>query len=459
MARRSWSVSREHFARTGVSPARLRELARAFAGAPSAAAYGRTGSCLGRYGTLVAFLLDAINAVSGNLDRPGGAVFGHSAVALDKVGRRLGLGSYGERRSRLGDFPDVLGNMPASLIAQEIETPGEGQLRALIVSAGNPVLSVPNGDALSAALPKLDLLVSLDLYVNETGRQADYILPTTTFLERDDAAIALLSFYTAPFVQHTEAVAEPAGEAREEWRILDQFARALGLTASASAAGRLAGRLGLRLSPRALLDLLLRAGPDGDYFGLRRGGLSLRRLMRSPHGVRLSEYVPTGVLRKRVVGNGGRVQLAPAPIAQEIARLVAEPRQSDQFPLRLIGLRELRSHNSWMHNSPKLMSARVQPALRIHPRDAGARGLEEGARASVQSPSGTIVVPVKLSDEVMEGVVSMPHGWGHQGGWQIANAAGGANVNALASTAPEDLEPLAGMAHLNGIPVEVQAAS
>ncbi|MGI8559214.1 MAG: molybdopterin-containing oxidoreductase family protein [Solirubrobacteraceae bacterium] len=444
--------------RTGVAAARTRELARDFAGARSAAAYGRTGSCLGRFGTLVAFLLDAINAVSGNLDRPGGAVFGHSAVALEKLGRRLGLDSYDERRSRIGGFPDVLGNMPAALIAQEIDTPGEGQLRALVVSAGNPVLSVPDGVDLSRALSKLDLLISLDLYVNETGRQADYILPTTTFLERDDVPVALLSFYTAPFVQYTEAVVAPAGEAREEWQILNSIAGALGLTASASGAARLAGRFGLRASPRTLLDLLLRVGPDGDRFGLRRGGLSLRRLNRAPHGVRLSEYVPTGVQRKRVVHRGGRVQLAPEPIAAEVRRLAADRPPSAQFPLRLIGLRELRSHNSWMHNSPKLMRARTEPALRIHPRDAGARNLADGARATIVSPSGTISVPVKLSDDMMEGVVAMPHGWGHRGGWQIANAAGGANVNDLTSTALADLEPLAGMAHLNGVPVQVQGA-
>src|SRR5436309_9010845 len=197
---------------TGIAAVDVRALARDFATAPAAAAYGRTGSCLGRFGTLVAFLLDALNAVTGNLDRPGGAVFGRPAIAIDEVAERFGLASYGQVRSRFGGFPDVLGNLPASLLPREIETSGERQLHALMVSAGNPVLSVPDGAALARALGKLDLLVSLDFYVNETNRHADYILPTTTWLERDDTPVAFLGFYTTPFVQHSDPVVAPAGE-------------------------------------------------------------------------------------------------------------------------------------------------------------------------------------------------------------------------------------------------------
>src|SRR3954451_2383955 len=207
-------------ARTGVPAEAARKLARDLAAAPSAAVYGRTGSCLGRHGTLVAFLLDALNLATGNLDRPGGAVFGRPAVALDDVGERTGLDSYDRTRSRLGDFPDVLGAMPASLMAREITTPGPGQLRALFVSAGNPALSVPDGGALEAALAELDLMVSIDLYVNETNRHADYVLPAATFLEREDMPIAFLGFYTTPFVQWTEPVVEPRGEARDDWQII-----------------------------------------------------------------------------------------------------------------------------------------------------------------------------------------------------------------------------------------------
>src|SRR5215211_3522911 len=212
-------------ARTGIDAEAIAQLARDFAAAGAAAAYGRTGSCLGRFGTLVAFLLDALNAVTGNLDAPGGAVFGRPAIALDDVGHRFGLDTYGKLRSRFGDFPDVLGNLPASLMPREIETPGDSQLRALFVSAGNPVLSVPDGDALERALGKLDLFVSLDFYVNETNKHADYVLPSTTYLERDDLPLAFLGFHVPPFIHYSDPVVQPRGEAREEWQIIDAMSR------------------------------------------------------------------------------------------------------------------------------------------------------------------------------------------------------------------------------------------
>jgi anaerobic selenocysteine-containing dehydrogenase len=445
-------------AHTGVPAATARSLARDFAVAESAAAYGRTGSCLGRHGTVVAFLLDALNAVTGNLDRPGGAVFGRPSIALDDVGERIGIDTYGKHRSRIGDFPDVLGNMPASVLPQEIETPGDGQLRALFVSAGNPVLSVPDGEALERAFGKLDLLVSLDFYVNETNRHADYVLPTTTFLERDDTPVAFLGFYTTPFVQHSDAVVAPAGEAREEWEIVEDLARPLGITPSSVRELRLLGRLGIRVSPQRLLDLLLRTGPDGDWFGLRPRGLRLSKLRRKPHGIVLAEHVATGVLRRKIRHRGKRLDLAPRAIVAEVEGLAAAAvaASDERFPLRLIGLRELRSHNSWMHNSPLLLRGGRTHSARVHPADAAAVGVADGDTACITSKSGSIELPVKVTDEMTPGTVAVPHGWGHRGGWRLANErAGGVNVNALASGAPEDLERLAGMAFLNGIPVRL----
>src|SRR3954470_6816647 len=309
--------------RTGVPADVVRALARDFAAADGAVAYGRTGSCLGRNGTVVAFLIDALNAVTGNLDRPGGAVFGRPAIALDDVGQRTGLDTYGKTRSRIGDFPDVLGNMPASVIPQEIETAGDGQLRALFVSAGNPVLSVPDGEAMERALGKLDLLVSLDLYVNETNRHADYVLPTTTFLERDDTPLAFLGFYTTPFVQHSDPVVEPAGESREEWEIVEDLARPLGIVPSSLAPLRALGRLGIRVKPQRLLDLLLRTGPEGDLLGLRPRGLSLRKLRSRPHGIVLAEHVATGVLRRKIRHRDRRLHLAPAEIVAELHEMAS----------------------------------------------------------------------------------------------------------------------------------------
>src|SRR5215211_7518601 len=445
-------------ARTGIDAEAIAQLARDFAAADAAAAYGRTGSCLGRFGTLVAFLLDALNAVTGNLDAPGGAVFGRPAIALDDVGHRFGLDTYGKLRSRFGDFPDVLGNLPASLMPREIETPGDSQLRALFVSAGNPVLSVPDGDALERALGKLDLLVSLDFYVNETNRHADYVLPATTFLERDDVPVAFLGFFSQPFIQATEPVVAPAGEAREEWEVIDDLAKALGVQPYSVPPLRALARAGVRLTPQRLVDLMLRTGPAGDLFGLRRGGLSLAKLRKRPHGVVLGDAIPTGVLRGRIRHRDHRLQLAPADIEAEVRRMESANGADPAFPLRLIGMRELRSHNSWMHNSPLLMRGGRTHALRVHPDDAAALGLEEGDEARVESKSGAVVVAVKVTDEMTPGTVALPHGWGHRGGWRLANEHPGANVNLLASAEPEDLERLAGMAFLNGIPVRLEPA-
>ncbi len=364
-------------ARTGIAPETVRALARDLAGADAAAVYGRTGSCLGRHGTLVSFLLDALNTVTGNLDREGGAIFGTGPIQLEDLLHRIGADSYGTTRSRIGGFPDVLGQLPASVMAREITTPGPGQIRALIVSSGNPVLSVPNGDELERALPQLDLMVAIDLYVSDTARHADYVLPATTFLEREDFPSAFLTFSTTPFVQWSDPVVPPRGEARQEWEIIDALSRRMGITPASAWPLRALGRLGLRISPRRLVDLGLRLGPRGDLFGLRRGGLSIGRLRRHPHGIQLADRHPVGVLHRKVFHPDRRVHLYAPEIADEVGALLAEDGDTD-YPLRLIGLRELRSHNSWMHNVEKLMGAERAHTARIHPDDAAAAGIDDG---------------------------------------------------------------------------------
>jgi anaerobic selenocysteine-containing dehydrogenase len=430
---------------TGIPAQDIVALARDLAAAPHAAVYGRTGSCLGRFGTLVAFLMDAVNVVTGNLDRRGGAVFGLPAISLDELAEKTGLDTYGVRHSRVGGFPDVLGAMPATLIPREITTPGEGALRALLVSAGNPVLSVPDATSMRAALGQLDLMVSIDLYVTETNQVAAYSLPATSFLEREDLPLALMAFARTPYVQWTEAIVEPAGEARQEWEIIEAIAERMGITPSTDRALRALGHIGIKLSPRRMADVLLRTGRHGDLFGLRRSGprLTLAKVAAQPHGIQLADELPTGILRDKVRHGDRRVHLDPPAIGGEVERLLADGRTPADpgYPMLLIGLRELRSHN----------------AARVHPDDADALGVADGGAVRIVSKDGVIQIAVRITDEVTRGVVAVPHGWGHHGGWQVANGAGGVNVNVLAGSGPEDLEPLAGMAFLNGIRVRLEA--
>ena len=260
-------------------------------------------------------------------------------------------------------------------MAKEITTPGEGQIRAMFFSAGNPVLSVPNGDELEAAIGELELSVSIDLYLSDTARHCDFVLPATTMYEREDFPLPFLALFSTPFIQMTEAVVEPRGEARQEWEVIDEIAsrdrrRAL----ERRCAARLLGKVGIKFSPRRLVDLLLRIGPKGDLFGLRRGGLNLDKLAENPHGIVLAEHLAPDVIGKQIRHRSGKVRLDPPEILEDAERLAARNGHDPDFPLRLIGLRELRSHNSWMHNAPLLMRGGRTHSARVHPDDAQAVG-------------------------------------------------------------------------------------
>lgn len=454
-------------ARTGVGAPTVRAVARDFATSRTAVAYGRTGACLGNHGTLVSFLIDALNVVTGNLDRPGGALMSHQVIPVEDMGERQGAFSYNTKRSRIGDFPDVFGSFPAALMAEEITTPGEGQLKALFVFAGNPVLSVPNSVALEDALGRLDLMVSLDLYVNETNQHADYILPATTFLERDDLPMAYAACCPTVFIQSTEAVLEPSGQARPEWEVFSELAARMKLSMLATGPLQRLNpvlcwleRRGLRMTPRRMMDLLLRIGPYGDRFGLRRNGLNPRRLRENPHGIVLAEHAPHGVLGEVVMHDGGKVCLDPPEIVGEVERLGRVAGTSDRYPLLVIGLRELRSQNTWMHNSPTLMKGNRRQRARVNAADAAAAGVVTGDVAKVVSATGSVELEIVVTDEVQSGTIAIPQGWGHRGGgWRLANSNPGVNVNELTSSRPEDLEALAGMSVLNGVAVRLEAVN
>jgi anaerobic selenocysteine-containing dehydrogenase len=455
-------------ARTGIDPDNVRALARDLARTRRAAVYGRVGTSTGENGTLTTYLLDAVNLVAGNLDQPGGSMFGRFGMpgerwAMKAIGALLRT-SYTRRRSRIGGFPSVLLSEPAGVMAKEITTPGRGQVRALFVSAGNPVLSVPNGDELEEALHGLELMVGVDLYVNETLAHCDYVLPAATMYERDDFPLPFQTLQPTPFRQATEAVVAPAGQARAEWEMIDDLTRRMwrrtpGLIALAAARKALA-LFGVRLTPRLLVDPVIRLGEGGDLFGLRRGGLTFSRLAAAhPHGKVLAPNLRDGVLRKVTVYRGGRVRLRHDEIAAEVASL-SRRQVPDGYPMRLIGMRETRSENSWMHNAPMLMRGDRIQAARMHVDDAAAANIVDGDRVRIASLHGEIELPVIVTKDIVAGVVAVPHGWGHKGtgGWRVANGAGGANVNQLMSTAPADLEKLAGMARLTGVPVRVERA-
>jgi anaerobic selenocysteine-containing dehydrogenase len=434
-------------AATGISAPTVRDLARRFAAADGAVAYGRVGVSTQSFGGLCSWLVNVLNLVTGNLDRPGGALFARPAADVVALAARIGQrGSFARRRSRVRGLPEFGGELPVATLADELETPGEGQVRALVTVAGNPVLSGPNGSRLDRALQGLEFMVSVDFYLNETTRHAHLILPPTFALERDHYDLVFHALAVRNTAKYSPALfAKPAG-ARHDWEILLELATRL-----EALRGRrlraLATRLALRrLGPTGIVAWLLRRGPYR--------GLTLRRLRRSPHGIDLGPLEPC--LPARLGTPDHRIRLAPPVFLEDLARLGAE---GPPPALALIGRRHLRSNNSWMHNSERLVKGPERCTLLMHPEDASARGLAHGQRVAVSSRVGTVEVPLEVSDAMRPGVVSLPHGYGHdRRGVRlgIAAAHAGASVNDLNDDARVDA--LCGTAAFSGTPVEVVAA-
>jgi anaerobic selenocysteine-containing dehydrogenase len=326
------------------------------------------------------------------------------------------------------------------------------------------VLSVPDGNEIESALSGLELMVGLDLYVTETTARCDYVLPVKTMYERDDFALTFQTFQATPFRQATEAVVAPAGQARTEWDIIGDLIERMGRRTPVFAALWLARKLtrvfGRPFTPRPLVDAMIRMSAGGNRFGLHRGGLTFRLLTEQhPHGVVVAPHIRTGVLREVVAYRRGRVRLEHDDITTEIARLSRRSTPED-YPMRVIGMREPRSENSWLHNAPLLMRGNRIHRVLMHRDDATRRKISDGDTIAVRSPFGQIALPVSLTADIVPGTIAVPHGWGHKGtgAWQLANRAGGANVNQLMSSDPNDVEALAGMSWLTGVPVEVEVA-
>ncbi len=444
---------------TGIAAAEIRTLAREFAGAAAAACHGRVGTSTQGFGSLCQWLIQVLHVLTGNLDRPGGAMF--TAPAFDLVSRTQGTsqaGHYDRRRTRVRGLPEFGGEFPVAALAEEMDTPGKGQVRALITSAGNPVLSTPNGTRLERALGGLEFMASIDFYINETTRHANIILPPTFALERDhyDLVFHLLAIRNT--AKYSLPLFEPPPGTRHDWQILDDIATRLGVHDPKRRPG-IGERLRARwLTPRRTLALGLRFGPRGAGWNPLSNGLCLSRLARLPHGIDLG---PLESCLPARLGAGKRIQLAPGPFVADVERLARQlsgPRTGPS--LQLIGRRDLRSNNSWMHNSHRLVKGPNRCTLLIHPTDALQLGVADGTLVRVRSRAGAIAVAAEVSDAVMPGVVSLPHGWGHdRPGTQqaIASAHAGASINDL--TDELAIDTVSGNAAFSGVAVTVESTA
>jgi anaerobic selenocysteine-containing dehydrogenase len=470
--------------RTRIAPEVTRRIASELAGAPSAAVYGRIGTHTVRFGTVASWLADVLNVITANLDRPGGAMFPAPAHDRRPAGRASGGRGFrtGRWRSRVSERPEALGELPSGVLAEEIEAPGADRIRALVTVAGNPVRSIQESERLDAALASLDFMVSIDIYVNETTRHADVILPPPAPLEKSHYDLAFTGFSVRNVVNYSPAIIETG--APQEWeiyarlalvaagadptappsQITDLLAEGIisqrrpkpdtdvdaneGPSGAADLDAAIAESEGLA-GPERLLALMLRTGPYR---------LSWSEVSSSPHGIDLGALAPRlpEVLRTA----DGRVDLVPEPIAADVERLAESLTSDDDGGLLLIGRRDLRSNNSWMHNLEVLVKGRPRCTLQVHPDDACALGLLDGGTATVSSKVGSLAVPVEVTDIVCPGTVSLPHGWGHGvEGTRMAVAARYAGMNTNALTDAAVLDPLSGNAQLNAIPVTVTATN
>jgi anaerobic selenocysteine-containing dehydrogenase len=468
---------------TGIDAATIRRLARQFAGAERAACYGRIGTCTQEFGTLASWLVDAVNTLTGNLDRPGGALFTRPATSPRVRRPRSGRIPYGRWQSSVRGRPEALGELPVATFSEEIDSAGDAPIRALVTLAGNPVLSTPNGARLARALEGLDFMVSIDIYLNETTRFADLILPPTSPLEHSNYDVAFSALSVRNVAKFSPRVLDPPEDALDQWQILCELAGRVNgvgadaiddLVLDALLGGAVGGAesscpdvspaearalLGEARGPERILDLLLRAGPYGDRFDAARDGLSLERLEAAEHGIDLGPLEPR--IPEVLDTASGRVELAPELIVADVARLRGRLRQGPSADgMLLVGRRHIRSNNSWMHNVRALAKGRDRCTLLVHPDDARRLGLAHGGRARVRSRVGDLTAPVVVSDEMMPGVVSLPHGFGHDAeGARLGIArslARGVNSNLL--TDEDAIDELSGNSVLNGIPVQVAPA-
>ncbi len=469
---------------TGVPAETITRIAREVAGAKTAAVYARIGTCTAEFGTLAQWLVDVINVLTGNVDRPGGVMFATPAIGRMRRSRPYRTGRWS---SRVRGLPEANGELPVATLADEITTPGEGQVRAVVTVAGNPVLSAPSGDRIGRALSEVEFMVSVDRYLNETTRHANVVLPPPTTLQSPHYDFALLGFAVRNYARYSPP-ALPLEDGRpSEAEIMARLAMiALGQTGDPALADELVigttlqkavatsgspvegrdvaelraelrGNTGAELR----LDMMLRLGPYGEWNGgtLSNGTapqaprLSLQTLLDNPHGIDLGPLQPQ--LEERLSTESRQIELAPQQLVDDVARL-REYIARTQPEILLIGRRQLRSNNSWMHNVSTLVGGSNTCTLHIHPDDVDRLGLSD--HAVVKSAAGEVIVPLEPTDAIMPGVVSLPHGWGHAKSTQaVASANAGVNANEL--TDDSRIDVLSGNAVFNGVPVTVSPAT
>ncbi|OBG63915.1 molybdopterin dinucleotide-binding protein [Mycobacterium sp. E3298] len=460
---------------TGIAEDRIRRLARELARTERSVVYGRIGLCNQEFGSLASWLVDVVNILTGHFDVPGGAMFpkpaAWSITTQPLPGLEGGLPEFGRWHTRVRGAKEVLGQAPVSCMAEEIATPGDGQLKALITVAGNPVLSTPGGDKLDEVLPMLEAMISVDLWLNETTRHADVILPGLSPLEQPHHDDLILLFAIHSIANYSPPVFDP-GDRPHEWEIL---IRLTGLCAGTPAEdvdvatiddgffdylaftqgldGAEIRKLYEHGGPERMLDLTLRTGPFGDQYGKNPGGLTLDLLKANPNGIDFGPMVPQ---LPDILGTPDKkIRLAPQYLLDDLPRLAARMERPAE-PLVLVSRRHLRSNNTWLHNVPALMKGKDRCTLLIHPDDAARCGVTDNDVVTVKSAAGEIKVPVEVTEAIKPGVVSMPHGWGHgKPGTRmaVANGSPGANTNVLSP--PTFIDEPSGNGALNGIPVTI----
>jgi anaerobic selenocysteine-containing dehydrogenase len=467
--------------RCGIDATTIRSLARTLATTPRAAVYGRIGTCTQQYGTLASWLIDILNTLTGHLDAPGGAMFAKSAAFATNTAGKPGIGkgvATGRHHARVSGAPEVYGELPITCLSEEIETPGQGQIKALFSVATNPVLSSPDGPRLAKALDTLDFMVSMDIYLNETTRHADVILPGVSPLEDLHYDVAFPQLSWRNHARYSPPVFARAADQPEEWQTILKLAAIVqgkGAAADADAlddsqfiedAQRMFGEHADAVlaataqykGPQRGLDIALRSGPYGDQFGRKPDGLNLAKVMDS----NASGGIDLGELQSRVPEvlrtPSGKVELAPALLLQDLKRAMQDL-QGLAPDLVIIGRRDVRTNNSWMHNLPVLAKGPFRCTALVHPADAARYGVAEGAMATLRNGPRSVQAQVHISDEMMPGVVSLPHGWGHNlpgARLQVAAERPGANLNALLDDGLRD--PLSGNAVLGGVAITIEAA-